>query len=212
MTKPIVYGPTFSTYVRSVRMAFIEKGQDYELVHVDMLAGEHKASAHLARHPFGKVPALAHGDFALYETDAILRYVDEALPGARLQPQDPRQRARMNQAMALINAYAYPAIIGQVVLPRFLASMQHGQPDETAIAAAVPQVELCLKELERIMADGPWLAHADLSLADLLLAPIYAYLTGTPEARVLQDRPGLQRWWGAMSQRVSLAETEPKLG
>ena len=114
--------------------------------------------------------------------------------------------------MALINAYAYPAIIGQVVLPRFMATMQRVQPDEAAIAAAVPRVELCLKELERIMEGGPYLAHADLSLADLLLAPIYAYLTGTPEGRLLQDRTGLQRWWGAMGMRMSLKETEPDLG
>jgi glutathione S-transferase len=50
----------------------------------------------MARHRFGKIPAFEHAGFRLYETGAITRYVDEAFPGPRLQPDDPRDRARMN--------------------------------------------------------------------------------------------------------------------
>ncbi|MGH6691405.1 MAG: glutathione S-transferase N-terminal domain-containing protein, partial [Gammaproteobacteria bacterium] len=81
MPKPIVYGPAYSTYTRTVRLALEEKGVDHDLVEVDLIAGATKAAEHLARHPFGKVPAFEHDGFALYETDAITRYVNEVFPG-----------------------------------------------------------------------------------------------------------------------------------
>jgi len=46
------------------------------------------------------VPALQHGDFMLYETNAIAAYVDEVFPGAKLTPADPRKRARMNHTIS----------------------------------------------------------------------------------------------------------------
>ena len=57
MADPIVYGPAISTYVRTVRLVLAEKNVAYDLVGVDLLKGEHKSEAHLARHPFGKIPA-----------------------------------------------------------------------------------------------------------------------------------------------------------
>jgi glutathione S-transferase len=56
---------------------------------------------HLEQHPFGRVPALKHGDFMLYETNAIAAYVDEVFPGPRLTPDDARKRARMNSGSAI---------------------------------------------------------------------------------------------------------------
>ena len=94
MGKPIIYGPAYSTYARTVRLALEEKGVDYDLVEVDLLAGATKAPEHLARHPFGKVPAFEHDGFELYETDAIMRYVDAAFPGPRrAAPAWPRRSA-----------------------------------------------------------------------------------------------------------------------
>lgn len=60
MAKPIIYGPAYSTYARTVRLALEEKGVGYDLVEVDLLGGAAKAPEHLARHPFGKVPAFEH--------------------------------------------------------------------------------------------------------------------------------------------------------
>ncbi len=75
MAHPIVYGPAMSTYVWSARLALAEKGVTHELV--DVPFGTHRAEPHLSRQPFAKVPAFEHDGFALYETQAIMRYVDE---------------------------------------------------------------------------------------------------------------------------------------
>ena len=80
MGRPIVYGPAGSTYVWSARLALAEKGVAHELVEVGF--GQHREEPHLSRHPFAKLPAFEHDGFALYETQAILRYIDEGFPVA----------------------------------------------------------------------------------------------------------------------------------
>src|SRR5665213_2034919 len=81
MARPIVYGPAMSPYVWSVRLALAEKGVAHELISVS--PSEFREEPHVSRHPFGKVPAFEHDAFALYETHAITRSVDEAFPAAR---------------------------------------------------------------------------------------------------------------------------------
>jgi glutathione S-transferase len=68
MAAPVVYGPAYSTYTRTARLALEEKGVDYKLEEVDILSGAAQSPAHLARQPFGKVPAFEHDGFRLYET------------------------------------------------------------------------------------------------------------------------------------------------
>jgi glutathione S-transferase len=57
----------------------------------------------MARHLFGKIPAFEHAGFRLYEAGAIIRYVDEVFHGPRLQPDDVRGRARMNQIISILD-------------------------------------------------------------------------------------------------------------
>ena len=108
MADPVIYGPAFSTYVRSVRLALEEKGAPYRLEEINILEGAHQTPEHRARHPFAKVPAFEHDGFELYETAAMMRYVDETFAGPSLQPDDPPARAPMTQVHSLMNAYAYP--------------------------------------------------------------------------------------------------------
>lgn len=213
MAPPTIYGPNYSTYVRTVRLVLEEKGAEYRLAEVDILKGEHKTPDHLARHPFGKVPAFEHDGFALYETDAILRYIAEVFPGTDLVPADARARARMNQALSIIGGYAYPCMIGQIFLQRAVMPMLGNASDEAAITAAVPKAETCLKALEQLIDGNRYLAGDQLSLADLLLAPVYDYLSRTPEGeRLLQGTPNLRRWWDEMRTRPTVEKTKPALG
>src|SRR5215217_6554690 len=177
MARPIVYGPAGSNYVWSVRLALAEKGVAHDLV--DVPPGAHREEPHLSRHPFGKVPAFEHDGFMLYETQAILRYIDEGFPVAPLQPTDLHQFARMNQVMGIIDAYAYPAMIGVIVINRMRAPRLGLPVDEAAVAAAVPRARLCLSEIARLMGEQPYLAGDAVSLADLMLIPILTYFSRT---------------------------------
>src|SRR5260370_22222474 len=137
MARPIVYGPANSTYVWSTGLALAEKGVAHKLVEIGL--DEYREEAHLARHPFAKVPAFEHDGFALYETQAILRYIDEGFPVAPLQPTDLHRFARMSQIMGIVDAYAYPAIVGGILFNRMLAPRLGLPVDEAAAAAALPR-------------------------------------------------------------------------
>src|SRR5438045_7260716 len=115
MAIPVIYGADYSTYVRTVRLPFEEKPAEYRLEHVHFLGGEAQQPSHLRRQPFGKVPAFEHDGLTLYETDAIIRYVDQVFPGRRLQPDDPRRAARMNQLIGMIEAYGLASSVCKVM-------------------------------------------------------------------------------------------------
>ena len=211
MAAPIIYGPSFSTYARTARLVLEEKGVAYELRPVNIMAGEGQASDHTRRHPFGKVPAFEHDGFSLYETIAIARYIDRVFPGPSLQPSDPRQAARMDQIIAVIDSYAYGAIVGKLVWQRLVVPMQGGQGDEGIVQGSMDMVRLCLSEFERLKGSQPFLAGSEISLADCFLAPIFGYLTMTPDAEgLLQSTPGLRQWWQVMSERPSVQKTPPE--
>ncbi len=211
MADPILYGPGYSTYTRSARLALEEKGVGYQHVEVDFLQGMPEDQR--ARQPFGKVPAFEHDGFRLYETCAIERYVDEAFEGPALQPVEPRRRARMTQIISVLDSYTYGPTVGQLVIQRLVAPLMGGTPDEAAIEAALPAVRNCMGTLEQLLGDQAFLAGERLSLADLHLAPIFAYFTATPDSvPILDDKPGLHRWWEGIKVRESMAKTEPKLG
>ena len=213
MAKPIIHGPAYSTYARTVRLALEEKGVDYDLVEVDLLAGATRTPEHLARHPFGKVPAFEHDGFELYETDAIIRYVNAAFSGPDLEPADARSRARMAQAINVIGGYAYPCMIGHIFIQRAVMPMMGNTADEAAIAAAIPQAETCVAALEKLIDGNAYLAGDRLSLADLLLIPVYDYFAQTPEGeKLLASAPNLRRWWDSVRTRESVVKTRPQLG
>jgi glutathione S-transferase len=213
MAKPVIYGPAYSTFARTVRLALEEKDVDYDLVEVDLLAGATQTPEHLARQPFGKVPAFEHDGFALYETDAITRYVNEAFPGADLVPADLKGRARMAQAINIIGGYAYPCLIMQIFMQRAIMPMIGNPTDEGEIAAALPKAETALTALEQLIDGNPYLAGDRLSLADLLLIPIYDYIVQIPDGqKLLEATPNLRRWWDRVRSRPSVAKTKPALG
>ena len=135
MAVPIIYGPDYSTYARTVRLALEEKPAEYRLEPIHILGGEGQQASYLQRHPFGKVPAFEHDGFRMYETDAITRYIDQVFPGKRLQPSDARQAARMNQAISIINSYGYGSIIGKVVWQRLIVPMTGGGQGDEAVAS-----------------------------------------------------------------------------
>ena len=208
MARPIVYGPAGSTYVWSARLALAEKGVAHELVEVPF--GEHRAEPHLARHPFAKVPAFEHDGFALYETQAILRYIDEGFPVAPLQPTDLHQFARMNQIMGIVDAYGWPAIAGGILFNRVLAPRLGLPADEAAVAAALPRARLCVAEIARLMGEQPYLAGERVSLADLMAVPLLYYFGKLPEGEAaIAEQPVLRPWMARMEQRQSFQVTKP---
>lgn len=205
MSDLVIHGFPLSTYVRTARMACVEKGVAY---HLDPLPPGETRERDL--HPFGKIPALSHGDLRLFETFAIVRYIDEAFEGPPLQPSEAVDRARMTQWISAINDTIYDAMIRRCVLQYAFPKGPDGQPDRAVIEPAAVETGAQIAILEAAYGGGPYLLGAELSLADLFLAPILFYLRQTPEgAAQLAKAPKVARGYEALAARRSFRETEP---
>ncbi|MBV8594211.1 MAG: glutathione S-transferase family protein [Caulobacteraceae bacterium] len=207
MTEFVVHTIVGSPFARAVMATLIEKGAPWRLDPVT--PGQHRGPEHLARHPFGRVPALGHGDFMLYETQAILRYLDRVLPTPPLTPADPRTAALMDQLMNINDWYLFRDAARIIVFQRVVGPRVMGlTPDEAAIAAAMPDARRVVGEIARLLGDGPFLVGADLTLADLLIAPQLSMFAETPEWPELSGHhDDLNSWLARMEARPSLAET-----
>src|SRR5260370_31058422 len=163
----VVYGATYSVYVRDVRLSSEEKGIAYRLVPIDVFSEEGVPIEHLERHPFGRIPAFEHRGFHLYEAGAITRYIDEAFAGPSLQAGSPEDRAKVNQVISILDAYAYPSLVWDIYVERVSAPRRNRVSDEARIEAALPRARICLLALDRIMGEGPYLTRSSLTLAGL---------------------------------------------
>lgn len=208
MSSITLYGIIGSPFMRSVEIGLKEKGLDYE-VHA-LAPGEHKQPEHLKRHPFGRVPAFEHDGFSIYETQAILRYLDDVFPNPPLVPGNPRQRTAMNQIIGIIEWYFFPKAAAPIAFNRIIGPKLLGLPtDEAAIADAMPMARICFAELDRLLGDKPYLASERLSIADIMLGAQLDLLGETPEGAQLLEGTRLKSWLERMTKRPSFAATEP---
>src|ERR1700730_10639288 len=205
-SRMVVHGIPGSPYVRAALLTLEEKGADYEFA--AMAPGALKKHPHLSRHPFGRIPASEHDGWMLYETQAIMRYVDAVVPSPRLQPKEPRAAARMNQLMGITDWYVMPQVSAPITRNRVVAPRFNQPVDEDAVVKAIPNARICIAEIARLLDGHAWLAGAAVSLADLLLARHLSMFAPAPEgAQILQEHENLRNWLGRMETRPSMTAT-----
>ena len=207
MPEFIVHSIPGSPFGRAVLVALEEKQAPWRLSPVP--PGTLRTSDHLARHPFGRVPVIEHDGFVLYETQAILRYLDRVLAKPALTPADPQAAARMDQAMGICDWYLFQGVGNIIGFQRVVAPRLLGVPaDEPAIAAAMPKAHIVIDALAQLLGDAEWFAGTGLSLADLALAPHLDFLAATPEWDVLAaPHSNLRAWLARMTARPSMQAT-----
>ncbi|WMT72162.1 glutathione S-transferase family protein [Bradyrhizobium sp. Ash2021] len=207
MSEFTVHSIPGSPFGRAVLMTLEEKGVSYRFAPV--APGTLRSPEHLARHPFGRVPVLEHDGFLLYETQAILRYLDRVLPTPLLTPADPRRAARMDQAMNVNDWYLFHGVGNVIIFHRVVGPRVMGlTPDEAAIEAAMPKAHAVFDELARLLAGQDYFAGDSISLADLMLAPAVEFFTGTPEWSDLgAPHANLVAWLARMAARPSMKAT-----
>jgi len=205
-TKMIIHGVPGSPYVRAALLTLEEKGAEYELAALAL--GALKQQPHLSRHPFGRIPAFEHDGWMLYETQAIMRYVDAVVPGPRLQPEEPRAAARMNQLMGIADWYVMPQVSAAITRNRVVAPRFNRPVDDDAVIKAIPNARICIAEIGRLLDGHTWMAGDALSLADLLLASHLSMFAQAPEgAQILQDHENLKGWLTRIESRPSMQAT-----
>jgi glutathione S-transferase len=137
-----------------------------------------------------------------------MRYVDAVVPGPRLQPEEPRAAARMNQLIGIADWYLMRQVSVPITRNRVVAPRINRPVDEDAIVAAIPNARICIAEIGRLLDGHSWMAGDSLSLADLLLAPHLSMFAQSPEgAQILQDHENLKGWLARIEARPSMAAT-----
>jgi glutathione S-transferase len=203
-----LFGLERSVYTRIARLALAEKQVPYVSSEVEIFGPDGVPPEQLARHPFGRIPALDHDGFMLYETGAITRYVDEAFDGPALQPRAPVQRARMNQALGVLDAYAYRPLVWGVFVQRVRLPLQGQATDEDEVRRSLAAADTVLGALERWAGGGEYLCGAALTLADLHAYPMLCCFGLAAEGHTrLQRHPRLAAWLARMQSRPSVMAT-----
>jgi len=176
-----------------VRAALYYLNLEAEEVALNPLKGENKTPDFLALNPNGRLPVLLHGDFALWESNAILQYLGSLLPETGFWPQDARAQADVSRWMCWQLAHWGPAI--SPILYENLArrSLGRGEPDAQALARAEEDFHRCARVLQGHLRGDGFLCSRHLTAADLALAPflLYADLARVP----WRDYPAIVAWY-----------------
>ena len=200
-----IIGAPMSNFVRVVRMACHEKGVGYDLVAVRPHSPEVKAIS-----PIGKIPAMRHGDVALFETRAICGYIDAVFPGPKLIPAEPVAAAMCEQWMSAVTTHVDNVLLRQYLIGYFFPGTPDGSPDRARIDAAVPKLAPVFAMLEAELTKHLYLGGDSYTLADIKLFPLVYLLPRAPEsAALMQASPHLQAWFDGINARPSAVATVP---
>jgi glutathione S-transferase len=192
-----IFGHPMSTCTRKVLTTVNELGMPHELVLVDFAKGEHKQEPHLSRQPFGRVPAIDHDGFALYESRAICSYLND-VAGGSLVPGDAQARARMQQWISVEYSYFTGATMKFIYHHVF----QRKQDDDT-LATARAGFDQAMGIMDKALAQQPYFAGEAFSLAEVAFMPYVEYSFATPLKDAYEHYPNVAAWWARVSERPS---------
>lgn len=208
--KVTLYGYRYSVYTWIARATLVEKGVAYDYTEINPFVSNFN-NAYLRIHPFRRVPALEHNGFDLYETAAITRYLDKAFHGPCLQPNDPKELARMTQIISIIDAYAFEPMMRKAYTNRVVCKQFDFPADELVFADAMIESKLALAAINRLLVDdSEFLCGHQLSLADLHLAPVVDYFHAFDEgSEMLFEFEKISDWFQLIRTRSSIESTRP---
>ena len=196
-------GAAPSVFVRAARLACEEKGVPYALT----VAAPHSPPV-LAISPFGKIPVMRHEDFELFESSAIIEYVDAVFPGPRLFPAEPRAAALIRQWASAVVSNIFPALGGYLQANAFPKGAER-PPRPRAHQRPAPRRAHRHRSVDQAVSSG-YLAGSAFSVADMFLMPMLAYLRIFPEsAAALGQSPALSRYYAQHATRPSFRATKP---
>jgi glutathione S-transferase len=181
-----------------VRIALAEKELEYELVTVDLEAGQHKQAEFLKLNPFGRVPVLVDDETLVYDSTVINEYLNDEYPSPALLPEDSaaRARARLLEDYADV-AFTLPALAIEKELGR-----SPEERDAPKLATAQDVLRKGLAMLERELAGKDFLAD-DFGLADIAFAPSVLQLEKLG-VRLEPSQTNVRAWIQRLSGRPSV--------
>ncbi|XP_068305995.1 glutathione S-transferase F13-like [Pyrus communis] len=198
-----VHGLALSTCTSRVLTILHEKGIDFELLPVNLLAGEHKQPHFLAKNPFGQIPVLEDGDLTLFESRAITAYVAEKFKenGVDLIRHNNLNEAALVKVWTEVESQSFHPAISPIVFQHIIVPMRGQTPDQAVIDANLEKLAKVLDVYEARLSSTKYLAGDFYSLADLHHLPYTYYFMKTPWASLVNESPHVKAWWEDISSR-----------
>lgn len=198
-----VYGPAMAVCPQRVMACLLEKGVEFDLVHVDLDSGEQKLPEFLLKQPFGQVPVVEDGDFKLFESRAIIRYYAAKYEdrGPNLLGNTLEEKALVDQWLEIeahnFNDLVFNIVFQVVILPRI-----GQQSDSELVRTYEEKLEKVLDVYEQRLSKSKYLAGDSFTLADLSHLPATRYLVNEAGlGHLVKDRKKLNAWWEDISSR-----------
>ena len=192
-----IWGRKNSSNVRKVLWVAEELGLEYESLNAGGAFGVNDQSAYLAKNPNGLVPMIEDGDFVLWESNTIVRYLAaQYADDPSVYPANPQARAQaekwMDWTTSTLAAPFRPLFWGVLRTPA-------EQQDWAQIDAAKATVEKLLRVADQALADQPYLSGEAFGVGDIPLGCfIYAWFEMPIERAEL---PYLKAWYERLKQR-----------
>ncbi|KAF6992786.1 hypothetical protein CFC21_009747 [Triticum aestivum] len=199
-----VYGLPMNGSVARVLVCLEEVGAEYEVVAVDLHTGEHKRLPHLARNPFGQVPAFQDGDLILFESRAISKYILRKESSDLLRENNLSESAMVDVWLDVesqkFDSVMLPIIFQGLVIPVYMG----GTSDLKVLEENLEKLKEIMEVYEERLSKSKYLAGDFISLADISHFPMVHLLHETPYASVLDAYPHVKAWIAGVMDRPTV--------
>ncbi|CAH9140519.1 unnamed protein product [Cuscuta epithymum] len=207
---PKVYGSLMSPATLRVIACLKEKELKYELVPVNLQAGEHKKKPFLLLNPFGQVPAFEDGDVKLYESRAITRYIERTYAdrGSQLVPKDfDNKELAIMRVWMEVEAQHFDKVASKLVFELIIKPMTGRVSDDADVARHENALTKVLDVYEKRLKVSKYLGGEYFTLVDLHHTPIISQLMGTKVKDSFQERPHVAAWVSKLLARPAWASS-----
>jgi glutathione S-transferase len=211
-----LYWGSGSPFAWRVMLTLELKRLPYESKLLEFSKQEHKTPAYLQLNPRGKVPTLKDGDFVLYESIAIMAYLDRKYPRPPIFGTTAEQTGLIWRSVLECESYLLSAG-DKIVRPLFFGK---GLDNVNEIQTAAEVIRRELKIIDERLADSKWLVGAEISAADIAIFPAVQLLlraAGKEAARPLdlgliplsKTFPNIARWVNRIEELPNYQRTYP---
>ena len=227
-----LYHNDMSVCAAKVRTALAEKKLDFDLIHLDLRAGDAQKPDYLKLNPNAVVPTLVHDDHVIIESTVICEYIDDEWPDPALKPADSFERARMRLWTKQLDEGLHAAVgslsfaiafrhqwlarstedrakwlagIPQQERRERLASLLELGLESPYFAPAMKRYAKLFEDFEMALEHGPWLTGEHFSLAEVGFAPYLARLRHLGFDLLFERHPRVADWADRVAQRPSVA-------
>ena len=169
---------------------------------INMMTGEHKGPEHLARQPFGKVPAAEVDGQPFYESRAISRVIARSTSGGeQLFPSSDLKRIAVFEQWSSLEHATITPVLEKVVNERLFKKMRGQEADEDVVRKAIEEGQVGFQVLDKQLSTHDFIT-GEFSLVDIHMATYVNRFAVLPEGKeTLSKYPNIAAWWQRVSSR-----------